>query len=271
MLRPALLALVGLLAACHKPDPAPTELNDLCGYLYTHAQDEDPELISVGIDNLALWLEAHPDDTVGDGGYQVDNLDQETLDSLDDRDRSNANLVGGTVTTDSPYPIEGDLAEALVTADQTQVYPDVYDSFTRTFDGDGDCFVAQDCDTVQFDNESVANLPLNIKVTTVTTGQFRWVQTTDHGKAMITRAWLHDPADVSVDFFKVDAQYFLTVTYDLDDGAKRLQATWADAQIIGIDVPEGTALNMLINSFKKNDEMLYAFVAAENGDTDEPR
>jgi len=263
------LILLPLLIACHKPDPAPTELNDLCGFLYTHAQDEDSAEISEGVDNLAAWLDAHPDDTVGDDGYQVNNLDQETLDSLDDRERSNANLVGGTVTTVSPYPVAG-LAEALVTADQTQVYPDVYDSFTRTFDGDGDCFVTQDCPDVSFTNDSVANLPLGITVTTETTGQFRWVDTTE-GKALVTRAWLHDPADVNVDFFKVDAQYFLTVTFDHDDGATRLQATWADAQIIGLNVPDGTALHMLIKSFKNSDEMLYAYVAAQNGDdTDVP-
>ncbi len=267
-MRPLLLSSLLLITgiACSRPPDAPIDLETLTGYLFTHMTDEEPEAMEAGIANISTWLDANIEAT--SEGYAIANLDQESLDALDDTERSAANLDGAAVSTQSAFELQT-IAEALIVADQQVVYPDRFDNYDREFVEDVDCFIAHECETLNFNSDLTTNLPLNIKVTNLVNGSLRWVNT-EQGPALVGRTWLTGPADVSVDFFKVHAQYYLTVNLPRAEGTDRLHAMWAETEILGVDIPEATALNMLIDSLGAGDEMLYEYLTNLEGGSENP-
>ena len=48
-----LLATAWLASGCKAPPEAPTQLEELCGYIFEHAWDEDPLELEAGVINLA--------------------------------------------------------------------------------------------------------------------------------------------------------------------------------------------------------------------------
>ncbi len=76
------LFLVGVLVVgCKRPPDAPNELNQLTGYLFVHAADDDHTELKAGFDNLRPWLEKRLEDTTD--GYTVNNLSQNEVNTLD--------------------------------------------------------------------------------------------------------------------------------------------------------------------------------------------
>ena len=255
----ATLALGTLAVACKgRPEDAPAELDDLCAYLYSHHSDEDPAAEEAGVANLALWLDAHMDETAE--GYTVHNLDQSTLDSLDSQDRDVTKIIGSAVGSSTELAVD-DLVGPLITEDQALIYTSNFDSFERTFTTDPECFVDGTCDRVVFENVSVADLSIAGSLETKSQGQDLWVST-EHGMAIVHRSYMHEPAKNT--FIQMEQQYNLAVTIPMaSGGVARLQAVWADVEFVGMDVPESTALNMLIKGLTKQDEALYVYAGGD--------
>jgi hypothetical protein len=247
---------LAISAGCKGPPEAPAELNDLCAYLFTHMDDEDPEALQLGVANLDAWVDAHFEETLE--GYEINNLDQETVDGLYGAPQDLTALAGAAVGTESDHSVD-DLAGALVLGDQTEVYPDTYEVFQRIFVTEGACFVNHSCEATEFTNHLTTNLPLGITITHDSTGQYRWVEL-DSGAAMINRSWLAAPAEINVDWLRINKQFSVSVTLPRPNGEIRMQAIWVQAEFLTGNVPENTALNMTISSLQKNDERLYEYL-----------
>jgi hypothetical protein len=245
-----------LLAGCKAPPDAPEELNELVGYLFSHVPDEDPAPLAVGADNLDAWLDDRLDETLE--GYAVDNLTEDSITALDVGDRDLTGLAGAAVGHESAFSNDA-LVDALIEDDPLEVFPDNYISFDRTFDGDEDCFVAQECDWLEAEVRSSLAYPLGLQVETHSTVQYRWVDT-DLGSVYVERTWLLEPATVSLDFLEVDQQYFLRMMLPGDDGSLSIQATWVVARLTGDSVPEDVALNLVIGSMAKTADTLDDWV-----------
>lgn len=244
-----LIPLVCLAAvACKRPPDAPAELDELVGYLYAHMSEEDPAPLEVGSVNLDVWLDGHIEETLE--GYVVENLSQDAVDLLDDRDRDLEGLVGAAVGHESAYSVE-ELAEAMVLDDQTEVFPNNYSLYERDFLSDEDCFADRDCDWLEADVATTVSYAGLITVETKSRNQYRWVET-DLGPAMIQRTWLREPAEVSLDFLEVDQQYYLCAFLPQEGGGTRsVLVTWIVAKMTGDSVPEDMALNLVIDSMAK--------------------
>ena len=259
MFRLAPSLFVFALVACKGPPEAPQELDELCAYLYSHQNDEDPEPMVEGIANLSAWLELHSAEVAE--GYTVQNLDQASLDELDDRERDATKILGGAIASTSPMPLE-DMIVALITADQAEVFPETYISFDRVFDEDPACFMSYECDRLEYENDTLTDLPLVGELASTSTSQDLWVDF-EHGPAMMHRSWMHERSAASV--LAIDQQYNIAVTIPrADDTAWRLQAVWADVEVIGADIPASTMLNLLIDGLGENDQTLYAYVEANS-------
>jgi len=261
MQRMVLLAAgLGLAVGCSRPPDAPTDLETLTGFLFEHMKDEEPDAMVAGVANLDAWLSANLAPT--SEGYAIANISQESLDALDDTERNSAGLDGAAVSTSTEFTVQ-QVAEALIEADQMTVYPDRFETYDRTFSEDISCFLDHQCETMDYHSDLDTNLPLGIQVNTKVNGTFRWVDL-EGTPVLVGRTWLAEPAEVSVDFFKVQAQYYLTVNLPTDvAGTTRLHAMWAETQLLSADIPESTALNMLISSLSNGDEMLYEYLEAQ--------
>jgi hypothetical protein len=258
-------ALIAMsLVGCKDPPQAPTELNELAGFVFERFLDEDTDELALGVDNLDTWVHSNIDATLD--GYTVDNLEQSVIDSVDpDREHDLSNLGGASVAYISAFPVTP-IARTLVLKEQEKVFPKSYDSHDREFLTETACFMPHDCDLVDTDNlvEASYGGAINIKVSTHSRAQFRWLRYGDPEQwALLHRTWLLEPAAVSMDGVAVREQLYVGVTMMWEQGtAVRVGTTWVAAGLpLGFD--ETLALNMMIDAMSGEGENLDAFLEAE--------
>lgn len=266
----ALLSVSALLGGCRKPPEAPTQLDELCKYMYTHMGDEDDDYLAAGVVNLDSWL-SNPDNMAATAeGYLIQNLDQDSVNALDDEERDLTGLVGAAVGNDSLFSTT-EVANSIVLDDQGAVFPDTYTLYEREWlaptegkspgcfdDGDEDCMYAE------AENHSIANYPLGLEAESWSRAQYRWVDT-DLGLALVHRTWMNEPVILNKDWISLDHQFYLTVTIPQADGrARRLQGMWMVAQLgEDAEVPESLALSLVISSMQTTAETLETWMGGQ--------
>lgn len=258
MLRWALL-LVVCVTGCKRPPEAPSELDELVGYLFEHVATEDPAYLEVGATNLDAWLDLRLEETVA--GYQVNKLDAEGVTALGEGEQDLTDLAGAAVGAESVHGVE-DLGVAIAVDDPTLMYPGTYLSFDREYDGDPDCFVSEECAFLAAETHGEMVYALGLQVETHSMVEWRWVET-DFGRALVQRTWLREPATISLDFLSVEQQYYVWMFLPTDTGSRSIQATWVVATLTGSAVPEGVALDLVIGSMSKGAEDLDVWIDAK--------
>jgi len=252
--------LLALLLACKPPPTAPTELAELCNFLFREAGegDEREEYLRLGLQNLDDWLQVDIDATAE--GYTVDLLEQEMVDGLgisgytiesvaaldaagaptpiwlDGRGPSTAALLGAAIAVRQEYPPDG-IALATTWADQQEVMDGDFNVYERTWYDDKDAFMQREILRMEASSYSEADYFGLIKVNSNNWIQYRWVETPD-GWALVHRSWLVQPAEVSWDGVSVNAQYLLAVTLPATwnpGGSIRMMTTWIEAKYGGLD------------------------------------
>ncbi len=243
-----------LTVACAPPE-APSELEDLTGYLFSHVRDEDPAYLEAGVVSLDLWMEDRLEESLE--GYTVNVLDQESVDALDEREQSLDGLVGAAVGGAFTHSME-DVVASLVADPATEMY-DSFSLYEREYKTDLDCFLDGSCDWLEINVTSVSDYAMGLEVSVNFDAEYRRIQT-DIGPAIVQRTWLTAPADVSFDWLGVEGQYFLCVFLDDGSTSRRMQATWIAAQMGESEVPEGTALSLVVSSMQESDEEVQAWL-----------
>lgn len=254
------LALVPYATGCRPLPDAPVELDQLCAYLFEHANDEDDtRAVEAGAINLDAWLDVNIDATIE--GYAVDTLSDDAVNALGDGERSLDGVKGAAVGHTHEAPLD-QLVTALVGDDMMDIYPDNYQSFSRTFDGDVDCFLAGECLSIQAESFSVIDYTV-VTVEVDSMIQYRWVDTADYGRVAIERTWMRGPATVSLDFLAVDQQYYvwMFIPDNGTGGSRSIQATWMVAELGSGAPPEDVVLNLVVNSMTAGADDLDAWVA----------
>jgi hypothetical protein len=211
------------LAACRPPPEAPEDLHELAAYLYEHAWDEDQEALVVGLEQLTTWLEGNED--LAYEGYEVGSLSEAAVDALDEQDRTTAEMVGLSLTRLSRHPVE-DSTWALVSVDQSEIYPGTFKDYEREYLSGPDCFVDQGCARMEAREDLHSEFAGGLLETWSTAhNQYVWAEL-EAGRAMVHRNWQVDPPEVSTDLMKVDEQTYLNLFVPGSAGAWRLQAQW---------------------------------------------
>jgi hypothetical protein len=244
-----------LLVACGPPQ-APETLDDLSSFLFEHTWDEDEAYLEVGIENLDTWLDTHFEATAE--GYEVTNLSQEAVASLEGDGRTVDGLMGAAVGYDVAYPSE-DIVLAMAFEDPLILYPGDYEVYTRDYQTDTECFKTIECKTLEFFQHVIVNYPLGIQIEADSRTQYHWVET-QHGWSGVYRNWSRSPPVINKSWLTVDQQYYVAVSIPKADGTtRRVEAMWVKAEIGNANVPEGMALNMTINTMKKTGPKLEAY------------
>ncbi|MBX2797065.1 MAG: hypothetical protein KTR31_05340 [Myxococcales bacterium] len=270
----AVLVCSSFIIGCKAPPEAPSELNELAGFLFERFQDEDTADLELGITNLQAWLQDNIDsdekDNVRDG-YSVLELDEGVLESVEpDREHNLDGLAGASVAVDSGFGVVP-IGTALSVEEQETVFPDNYDSHNRTFDTDPDCFRDQSCDFLDTTNEVEASYTLGLKIATRSRAQYRWLTVGEEGNEMtvlLHRTWLMDKAEIRPpwDVIKVNEQIYVGITMPWDAGSVRLGTTWIAADIGSADVPDALALDAMINAMKTEGENLDVYLSGGSED-----
>ncbi len=256
------LPLLALLAVggCKPPPDAPTNLDDLCGYLYAHTADEEAGHLQAGLVNLDAWLEHSMDETTE--GYAISQLSQETVNTLDDVERDVSDVRGAAVGNDGDASVD-QTAYVLVAVDPMELFPDSYNFYEREItEGEG-CFLDHGCDWMVQHNSMEINYALGLVAGNKSTAHLRWVDT-EQGPALVHRTWLEEPAEINWDWLGVPEQYYLNIVMPRGDGHhRRLQATWMVVELGDNDLDEGVALNLVISSMQSGGEIIDQYYAGE--------
>jgi len=252
-----LLFAVGCLwlAGCPRPPDAPTTLDELCSYLFVHHPDEDPAEMAAGLGNLTVWLGEHWAET--EDGVVVHGLDQETVDALDGTERSVEDIVGVAVASESDHTVD-EAAHALLEVDQLEVHPDVYNSYSREYVTDLDCFMDHTCDRLDTTEAMDINLALGVTSVHDTYNQYLWVEL-EGGPSLVQRSWLPEqPVVTMVDVYE---QFYINALVPIDGGHYRLQSTWMvnDQTLLG----EDAILYMVGKGQQQNADNLEAWLDGE--------
>jgi hypothetical protein len=254
-----LLAPLALLSACRPPPDAPEKLEDLCGYLYDHVGDEDDEALAVGLNNLRAWLNKGDNFEATVAGYSITQLDQDTVDKLDDRPRDTSDLLGAASVYDHGHKLRP-LLDAIVVKNQMEVFTDNYLAYERTFDQPPKCFPDRDC--LELAGMSITTSSfVGAEIVTKNRQQFRWIET-DDGWAMVRRNWLITPAETSVfgTDIVLEAQYYLGVALPYGGRTSHLIATWMEADYGAIPATDDFIKSQIVKSMQEQGEQLEAYL-----------
>jgi hypothetical protein len=245
------------LTGCKRPEPAPTELSDLAGFLFEFFDDEDERPLEEGVVNLRAWLERNIEETAD--GYEVRNIEESVLDSVNPgRPHDLDNLGGASVAYEGENKVPP-IARTLLLAEQEEVFPGNYKSHERTYLTDETCFMSHECDFVDTDNVVEANYVI-INVNTHSQAQYRWIEYEKDQYAFLHRTWLVEEAEANVDWVDIKEQIYMGVTMPWKGGSVRLGTTWISAEILDGVVSEALILQTMIDSMRKEGEALDEFI-----------
>jgi hypothetical protein len=248
------------LVAC-RPPVAPEELDDIMGYLFSHHPDDSTAALQAGTENLDVWLNDHQDETWE--GFQVSALSQESVDSLDDRDRDLTDLIGVAVGYDIPYTVE-EVISVVLFADPIEFNQGDIVEYKRTIvEGTEECFAEKSCDTLSYTTEALGNYPLGLEVRSKTMNQYRWVET-DIGDLVVQRTWLTEAAEANWESINLDQQYYVVASMPTEEGMRRVEAGWVVMALGNLPVPESVAMNLAIGSLTAFKDKVEAWKEAHS-------
>lgn len=236
---------VPLLAACVAPPEAPEKLDDLMGYLFEHADDDDDAAIDAAAANLDVWLDAHLEDTIE--GYEIHDLSEAAIARTGDEVEDMDGLVGAAVGHESVHS-----AETLGGQNAVPVDTDTSEWGTegsgRVYESDPACFAAETCSRLQSEEWADEELALGIEAQPHWAQRWRWVELPE-GLGLLQTWWILEPIAFSVDFISVEHQFYVWMFLPQADGSSTsVQGTWIAATLTGAPVPDETAMALVVST-----------------------
>ena len=252
-----------LTGACSPPVEAPTQFDELCSFIYKHADDDDPKALADGVVNLQNWLKTRRDEV--QEGYMVDNLDPEVVKTLDGQDHDLTDLLGVAFATQFSSTLDQSM-EVSLTDDPAQQAPELWKSYNRTNDDNVECFLAKTCDVLEYDVTAEQLYPLGLESTVRYHARIRRI-TTEAGEAVIWRTWLNGPNQFSWDWIKVKLNFYLGISVQTADGGmERTEASWVLANMGDSPVPPDVAMSLALDTVKDNAEKHRVRMLEKYGD-----
>ncbi|MBM4390191.1 MAG: hypothetical protein FJ090_03640 [Deltaproteobacteria bacterium] len=232
------------LAACSVPDPAPTELEDLIGWMYGHLADDEPAALGEGSVNLDRWTDAHLDETLE--GYQVDVLTDEIVATLGAGERDLEGLEGVAVGYEHAEHMDVDALARGVMVDPRETRPDMYLEYeSEELEGTRECFGEGTCDWLEYTSHAVQDLGLGVLMTIDAQVQARRYDT-PLGEAWAYRYWTTEPPELSTDLVALDQTYFFWAFVPHGDRVRSMQASWVVVQVLDADLDSDLVLHLWV-------------------------
>jgi hypothetical protein len=247
--------MVLLLIACRPPE-APERFEDMMAFGFREFEGDERSMQDLG-DKMIPWMEDHFDLTAE--GYEISPLAQEDLDDANVDKTIDAAIIGVTAGVDYHNAID-DIIVGMTWPNQDDIF-DAYLEFDRSTDDDLDCFLADDCEFLRT-SDSVHSAPgAGLEFWSDYNSDFRRIHLEDGTVVLLQRILSPEPVDFNVDWVEVHQQYGFSYLYVRDNGdTRRVQAIWADGEVVGTDAADGAHLNIAINNIHSAAEDLDAWL-----------
>lgn len=251
-----------LMMACGRPPEAPQDLDELTHYLYREWSNEDPEVLSVGIDNLAEIFSRYDLDgevSVLDRSWELSPPTRDDLFNVTiPGDRNPADCYGVGVARRSEWPLI-DHARLQLQTDQLPAEPSAAE-YVRSFpEGDPACFIEEGgCDVMLTDNE-VRRENLLMSVGFTMHKNFRWVELPEGERAMITQTHVpHVSEGEGGGGATIWQSYSMDVWIPAGANTWRYQILWSESDVAGASdaLQIGTVKSATNQHFEATDEAI---------------
>ena len=246
----ATIGLVSLiLPGCKRPPEAPAELDDLSKYLYREWDNEDPEVLAVGLDNLRAFLQ----DVDMEGAVLERSWELTSIASTDvagvphPADRNPEDTLGVAVTSLSQWPVR-DHAMLQIEPDQTITEPAAA-FYERSFLTDDACFPGADCKFLETSNQ-VTRDNLVMSVDMVLYKNFRWVSL-EGGDAVISRSYLDQSWVGTKGKSTIWQSFSIDVWIPQGNKTLRFQTLWSESDVAN------ASDKLLIGTVKSSTDNIY--------------
>lgn len=251
--------IAAMSVGCKPPPDAPAKLENLCDYVFAHADDEEQDEIIAGLENLDTWLSKDDNLASTAEGYTIDKLQKSSVSDLDVENPNVDALIGAAVAVRHGLSMK-QVAKTTVVDDWEKVAEGNYDEYRRNFGNQSPgCFPKKNCELLTASSYSSSKWAGLIEVESRNKIDFRWFYSEDKDKwYLVQRSWLTEPATVSPDTYGIDvkAQYFLATTMKVNSKTVRLMATWIDADYGAIPISEDGVKSQIVTSMQKQGEQV---------------
>jgi len=236
-MRPPTLVFCLTAASCKRPDPAPTDLDDLAHFFLAQTDLQEHERIVEGAANLLAWYDASGLAGQGPSAGTLTDLAQEEVDAIEELNWAPDPRPCAGVFAISEISCEFAAVEAMnLEPNQTEVFEGNYESYVRTWESDPGCFEAGTCDALDWSSVIEDNFVFSYEMTY--TMYVRMRRSRDEGgapAALLIRSVMTDPAEEDVDFGGFEQSYHIEVYVPRAEGLLHLYGMWSYGWISGSD------------------------------------
>jgi len=239
--------LFPLVLSCTVVD-APETLEELVVFGFVHF-DESEAFLRATADNLIPLAEEHLEEL--QDGYYVDLLTQADLEATGVDAPEIEGIVGALGSADFRHPVL-DVIRLQTRADKADLYDNIDEYTIDNIDGDLDCFLDGHCRRVAMTLTETTTLPIVGKATTTHLRELRWVRLTDGRDVLCSRGLNPKGVEFNTNILEVRQQYAFYCVYPAPVNARRLEAIWVDAYLLGEDIPIAWAVDRVVDEMQAN-------------------
>ncbi|MEZ4317607.1 MAG: hypothetical protein R3F61_08880 [Myxococcota bacterium] len=243
------------LSACRVVD-APQALEDLAVFGFVHFDDGDA-FTEATVAGLSARIDENAEPLLE--GYRVGELSTEDL-ATAGIDVGEIEAIGGIAVT-IPQRSEVDDLIGIITSDTIAADFTTtleYDVLTST---DRDCFLSHACDSYTFEAFRVNDVGILGTSEQTFTMTVRWVALPDGRVGALARQLVVDPTTLSSGLARIDQNFILDFYEPLPTGgSRRFQANWIAYALLGLDLPDGIALDLAVNALRNRGEEMDTLI-----------
>lgn len=250
-----------LLGACAPPVQAPERAEDMMVFGFVNF--DEPGLVELLVDPLTAWAPDHLDQLTE--GYEITALNAEDVASAGVPGVDADNILGAMGRAEySVDPVK--VAYGISYPHHEEIDENTLEYEVTDTEGDLDCFLDQRCDRFAYHAHEVAKIPLLGQSTRTYHQQMRWLDVTDGtGPVLAVRQIGATPIEFKLKgILEVDQQYGFTLIYPTAEGARRIEAFWIDARILGdLNIPPGFAVRQAANAMSSTADAFDVWIATQ--------
>ncbi|MEZ4235492.1 MAG: hypothetical protein R3F59_04880 [Myxococcota bacterium] len=254
-----MLSMLSSLSGCKVVD-APVDLESLMVYGFVNFDQDSDAYLRETADSLLPVINANYPALTGDG-YRVNNLTRADLRSVG-VNNDTEDIVGAMGLVDYTHKIDP-VVDAASRGDKDKMFPENFVEYEILSQSDRPCFLSHDCDTLDQKVHEVADVAILKEAERTYESAYRRVETDTLGEVTFVRQLSPDPVEFSTNIANVFQQYSFVMLYGEKNHARRIEAFWVDAEFIGMDVPDVTAVNQAVKQMGEQAARIDAWIDAQ--------
>ena len=223
------------LLSCASPIEAPNDFEELT-YICARTMDKDSQRLIAGAEHLLTFVQ---DQSEVMEGYTVSPLTDVSIESTGTTPRATDEQYGVALMYTVPYGTR-DVTLVNTVEDLGWCISMITSAMIENTKVSLTASLSAGCSTVRFRSTIESSLPFGAEMTSAYINEIRWLEL-DTGLAAVQRSWLDGEAVSTADWVNMEAQYYLGITYQTENGSDTVAASWAAIMVGDLPLPEDTA------------------------------